>query len=200
MKKSVKEKKERALGAKLFLKAERCGSPKCVMVRRPYRPGEHGHDRRRRISDYGKQLQEKQKLQFTYGLTNRQLKKVFEEHEGDPKKIAETLETRLDRIVYLSGLAPSVRVARQEVSHGHILINGRKTTIPSYHVKENDVISIRPASRGKGMFLDLDERLKNYTPPEWLQVNPHTGDVKRVGTPSLESMESFDVGLVGEFY
>jgi len=197
--KSIKEKKERALGVKLFIKSERCNSPKCVMIRRPYRPGVHGQSRRRRkISEFGKQLQEKQKIQITYGLTNKQMTNLF---KGPLEKTLLTLERRLDRVLFSLGLAPSMRVARQLVSHGHITVGGRKMNIPSYSVKVGDKISIRPESQGKKMFEDLREKLKQYEPPVWLKLDKENLTGECIGYPALEDMSlPFDVNLVGQFY
>ncbi len=195
----ITEKKERALGVKLFLKPERCNSPKCVMIRRPYRPGVHGLKRRRgQVSDYGRQLKEKQKIQITYGLTNRQMSNLFQE---PLERILLTLEQRLDRVVFLLGLAPSPRVARQFVSHGHIHVNGRKVTIPSYHVRVGDVIAIRPESRGAKLFEGLAEKLKTHEPPAWLALEKSEFAGKCVGNPKVEEINlTFDANLVGQFY
>ena len=201
MRRQVKEKAERALGQKLFLKAERCNSPKCATVRRPYRPGQHGKDRQRRGgSDYGRQLKEKQKLQLSYGLNNRQLRIMFREKGGDPAHVVTTLEGRLDRVTYLLGFTLSMRIARQAVSHGHILVNGRPVTVSSYAVRKGDVIRVRPESLGKTLFAGLMERLSRYTPPAWLAMTPEKAEGIRVGNPLPEAFGAFDMGLVGQFY
>jgi small subunit ribosomal protein S4 len=195
----IKEKKERALGTKLFIKSERCSSPKCVMVRRPYRPGVHGQSRRRRkISEFGKQLQEKQKIQITYGLSGKQMRSLF---KGPLEKTIITLERRLDRVLFRLGLASSMRVARQLVSHGHITVRGRKMTIPSYSVKIGDVISIRPESRNKKMFEELQGKLKQYEPPVWLKLDKENLKGECIRYPAPEDLAlPFDVNLVGQFY
>lgn len=193
----VKEKRERALGTKLFLKADRCNSPKCVMVRRPTRPGVHG-GRRFSLSEYGKQLQEKQKIQIYYGLNNRQMRRLFQETKG---KVALTLEHRLDRVVFLLGLARSSRIGRQMVSHGHIFVNGRKVTIPSYHVRIGDIVMIRKESRSLKLFEDLAIRLKQYVPPAWLELNKETAEGKCIAdVTTVEMRFPFDINLVGQFY
>lgn len=197
--KSIKEKKERSLGVKLFIKADRCNSPKCVTVRRPYKPGVHGQSRRRRqVSDYGRQLREKQKLQLIYGLNNRQMMNLF--GAKSPEEILKHLEKRLDRVVFLLGLAKSPRIARQLVSHGHVLVNGRKVTIPSYYVKVGEKIEIRPESRGSKMFEDIQMRLKQYTPPAWLKLDATNLRGECVEEPVVEGSLPFDINLVGEFY
>ncbi len=196
MRKHLKEKVERALGEKLFLKAERCNSPKCVMVRRPYRPGMHGAKRQRRPSDYSHQLREKQKMQWSYGLTNHTLQRVLEAHEGNPEAIIKALERRLDSVTRYLGFAPSIRVARQLVSHGHILVNGRKVTISSYEVRKGDIMSIRPESRGSALFNGLQERLTKQSLPTWLTVDPQKLSGTCTGEPTTDALELFDVSLV----
>jgi small subunit ribosomal protein S4 len=194
----ITEKKERALGVKLFLKPERCNSPKCVMIRRPYRPGVHGLRRGGPVSDYGRQLKEKQKIQLTYGLSNRQMSNLFKE---PLERILLTLEKRLDRVVFLLGFAPSPRVARQLVSHGHIHVNGRKVTIPSYHVRIGDVIAVRPESRKKKVFEGLSEKLKQYEPPAWLKLDKKELKGECLQNPKIEEINlAFDANLVGQFY
>ena len=200
MRRRAKEKKERALDTKLFLKAERCNSPKCVMVRRPFPPGQHGQKRRRRPSEYARQLKEKQKIAIVYGLTNKQMSKLFKEHAGEPHEIIKILEKRLDRVVYHLGFAKSPRIARQLVNHGHIIVNGRKVDIPSYHVEEGDTITIRPQSRDIQQFDDLDIRLKKYEAPDWLKLDKDKIEGKCVGNPPEDAIEAFDINLVGEFY
>ncbi len=197
--KKIKEKKERALGMKLFIKAERCNSPKCVMIRRPYRPGAHGQSRRRRrVSEFGKQLQEKQKIQITYGLTNRQMRNLF---KGPLEKALLTLERRLDRVLCALGFAPSTRVARQLISHGHITVGGRKMTIPSYSVRVGDVISIRSESRNKKVFEDLGTKLKQHEPPFWLKLDKEDLKGECIKQLALEDINvPFDINLVGQFY
>jgi small subunit ribosomal protein S4 len=198
--KSIKEKKERSLGTKLFLKAERCNSAKCVMVRRPYRPGPHGQKRKRAGSDFSKQLQEKQRIRFMYGLTNRQMMNLFKIKEKE--KIMNMLEHRLDRVVFLMGIAGSPRIARQFVSHGHITVNGRKVTIPSFHVKVGDVISVRSESRKSKLFEELSQHLKKHTPPSWLKITS-VEDAKGQCVKEFSSRDAqfpFDVNLVGEFF
>ena len=198
--KSVKEKKERSLGTRLFLKADRCNSPKCVMVRRPYRPGPHGQKRRRPGSDFSKQLQEKQRIRFMYGLTNQQMTNLFKKKEKE--KIMIALEHRLDRVVFLLGIAGSPRIARQLVSHGHITVNDRKVTIPSFRVKVGDVVSVRPESRKLKIFEDLTQHLKKHTPPSWLKITS-VEDAKGQCVKEFSSRDAqfpFDITLVGEFF
>ncbi|KKW11850.1 MAG: 30S ribosomal protein S4 [Candidatus Jorgensenbacteria bacterium GW2011_GWB1_49_9] len=190
---------ERALGTKLFLKADRCNSPKCVMIRRPQRPGMHGA-KRHNVSEFGRQLQEKQKIRLVYGLTNRQIQNLFKVNE-DKTKIMTILETRLDRVVYLLGLAGSPRVARQLVSHGHIQVNGRKVTIPSFRVRIHDVIQVRPESRKAKIFEEISLKMKQYTPPVWLKISKEELKGECVAMPNFEeTVFPFNVSLVGQFY
>jgi len=190
------------LGARLFIKPERCNSPKCVMIRRPTRPGVHGK-RRRTVSEFGGQLQEKQKIRFTYGIGERQMANIFQEAAKNTgvtgEVVIQLLERRLDNVVTRLGFAPSRSVARQIVGHGHIVVNGRRTTVPSYRVHPNDIITIRPESRNHSAFKDLQERLKQYEAPVWLRFDPDKLEGQVVGLPKDFEM-SFDVGLVVDYY
>jgi small subunit ribosomal protein S4 len=199
---NTREKKERALGTKLFLKAERCGSPKCATVRRPNRPGAHGKARRQ-ISEYGEQLREKQRFQFSYGLRESQMRLLFKEALKDPEvtgnMILSLLERRLDNAVYRLGFAASRSVARQLVSHGHILVNGRRVSIPSYRVREGDAITLKRQSKTHSAFQNLHDRLKNYEPPEWLAIDKDALSGKVVSYPKDFDLP-FDVNMVVEYY
>lgn len=197
--KSLKEKKERRLGVKLFLKADRCNSPKCVMIRKPYKPGVHGKKGGRPLSDFGKQLQEKQKIRIIYGLTNHQLQSLFRKKEKEA--ILSDLERRLDRVLYLLGFARSPRIARQIISHGHIMVGGKKVTISSYRVKVGDIISIRPESSSSLLFAEIPAKSKDFSPPAWLKLNPANLQGECVALPLMEGVIlPFDINLVGQFY
>ena len=198
-----KEKKERALGVHLFLKAERCSSGKCALVRRPYRPGQHGKSRRKQLSEYGLQLAEKQKIMFSYGLKEKAMERIFKEalhkKEAITATIVNLLERRLDNAVFRMGFAPSRITAKQYISHGHILVNGRRVTIPSFQVKAGDVIAIREKSKESLLFKGLSDNLKKYEAPVWLQLDRE----KLVGT--VKSLPHdveipFDINLVVDFY
>lgn len=198
--KKIKEKKERALGVRLFLKPERSLSPKAAIVRRPYRPGQHGQ-RRHTVSEFGKQLNEKQKVQIIYGLTNRQLASLFKKYK-DRVKVLSILEHRLDHVVMMLGIAGATRVARQMVSHGHITVNGRKVTIPSFHVKVKDVIALREESRKLKLFTELPAKLKKYTPPTWLSLLS-AEECKGQCVSAFDAGDvqgPFDLSVVGDFY
>lgn len=198
-----KEKKERALGVKLFLKGERCNSPKCAMVRRPYKPGPHGKTSRGSRSEFAAQLLEKQKIMFSYGLRDNQLKRIFQEaiskKEAVRGTIVKLLETRLDNTLFRSGFAPSRITARQYVSHGHILVNDKKVTIPSYRVKPGDVISIKPSSKELLIFKDLPANIKKYEAPEWLSLDKGKVESRVKSWPSTEDM-TFDINVVVDYY
>jgi small subunit ribosomal protein S4 len=200
---NTKEKRERSLGTKLFLKGTRCASPKCVSVRRPTRPGAHGADRRRAPSEFGTQLQEKQRFQFSYGLRESQVKRLFKEALKNPSVTGDIfmsfLERRLDNVMFRLGFAPSRSVARQLVGHGHICVNGRRVTIPSYRVNVGDTISIRPESKEMGLFKNLSETLKKYEPPHWLAVDPEKREGKVLSMPKDFDIP-FDVGIVVDYY
>lgn len=196
------EKKERSLGTKLFLKPHRCNSPKCVNTRRPQRPGMHGKSYKS-LSEFGQQLKEKQKIRFTYGLKEGQMEKVVKQATKNPgvtgPLIISLLERRLDNVVYRLGFAPSRSVGRQIVGHGHIMVNGRRTTAPSYRVSEGDVISIRPQSKEYLIFKEATENIKKYEAPIWLSIDKDKMEGKVVSDPKDLDI-SFDVNLVVDYY
>ncbi len=165
----------RRSGQKLFLKEEKCFTAKCPMIQKAYAPGRRAK-RMKMLSEYGIQLKEKQKLKFTYGLREKQFSNYVK--EAMKKSDAETdvlimslLESRLDNVVFKLGLAKSRSIARQIVGHGHIYVNGRKVTIPSFRTKKGDKISIKPTSSSKKLFTNLDDNLKKYNTPQWLKLD-----------------------------
>lgn len=199
----AKEKKERALGEKLFLKAHRCSSAKCAMLRRPDRPGVHAKSRARRSSsDFGSQLKAKQKFKLTYGVNEVQFERIFKEASQSAastgEKIIETLERRIDNAIFRSGLADSRIMARHFVVRGHFLANGKKTTSPSFLVNAGDVIEVRPESRTKLPFREIPEKLAKFTAPGWLKVSPNEFKAEIVSRPQVES--PFDIGAVVEYF
>lgn len=190
-------------GQKLLLN-ERCASPKCALARRRTRPGQHG-SRLRLLSEYGKELIEKQKVKFYYLLRERQMKKYFlmaeKSTESTPLALAKLLERRLDNIVHRLGFFTSKPQARQAVVHGHILVNGRKIDRPSYLVEVGDVISIKPQSLKKGLFDGIKERLKRYQPPSYLELDKERLEGKVIGEPNIDELKlPFDFSLIVEFY
>jgi small subunit ribosomal protein S4 len=162
-------------GVKLFLKGTRCMTEKCAIERRSYPPGQHGQGRQR-ISEYSAQLREKQKLKRIYGLQEQQFRNVFgkaERRKGiTGEHLLKLLECRLDNVVYRLGFASSRKQARQFVSHGHILVNGRKTDVSAYIVKAGDVIEVRERSRQiPGIQASL-EAVDGRGMPVWLSLDP----------------------------
>jgi small subunit ribosomal protein S4 len=194
----------RRQGMKLFLKGERCFGPKCAVERRPYAPGDHGQ-RRRKLSDYGLQLQEKQKARAIYGVLEAQFQRHFEEAERRPgitgENLLRILEMRLDNVVYRLGFADSRRQARQLVRHGHFLLNGRRTDIPSAQVKVNDVVEVAPRSRENEYFKTIREGLARKSVPRWLELDPAQLRGRVLSVPSREDIDvSINEQLVVEFY
>ncbi len=176
----------RAEGVKLFLKGERCHSPKCPISKRKGKPGKAPRARMQRVSDYGVQLREKQKVKRMYGMFERQFRifftKAARERGVTGENLIRMLEKRLDNIVYRLHFAASRKQARQLVSHGHILVNGRRVTIPSYLVREADSIEVH--DRAKRMTV-IKDGLKEYSRSgvvPWLDVDPDgmVGTVKAI--------------------
>lgn len=199
----AKCKKCRTYGQKLLLN-ERCTSNKCGFSRRRTRPGVHGRSRRS-LSEYARQLIEKQKVKFSYLLRERQLRRAFKtaQRQGGSVRdtLAKMLETRLDQVVFRLGYTSSKTTARQLVTHGHFLVNGRQVKISSYHVQPGDVIALKESSKGRAPFKDLELRLRRYQPPSWLQINRETFEGEMVRTPELEEVGlPFDFNLVIDFY
>ncbi|MFQ5610939.1 MAG: 30S ribosomal protein S4 [Anaerolineae bacterium] len=194
-------------GEKLFLKGERCFSPKCAFERRSYAPGLHGRQSqfRRKESDFGLQLREKQKARRIYGVYERQFRRYFRMAQRQKGMTGVTLllilESRLDNVVYRLGLADSRAQARQLILHGHLDVNGRKTNVPSYLVRPNDVIRVRDRSRSKAYFKELANVLDDSRVPHWLSldVGNLTGTV--VDAPTREDIDvTLNEQLIVEFY
>lgn len=188
-----------------------CGREKCAFKKRPYAPGKLDSERKHRssVSEYGEQLRAKQKMRITYGLMEKQfamyVKRATARHEtgegaATPSlKLARELESRLDNIVYRAGFANTRALARQLVSHGHILVNGRRNTIASHQVKVGDVVSIREGSKSAKVFAGLGEKLAGMTPSHVLAVDPSKLEAKVTGVVrEVEPM--FDTQKVLEFY
>jgi len=196
-------KKCRRAGQKLFLKGERCFTPKCAMIKKPYPPGVHGKKRKPAPSEYGSQLAEKQKLKRIYGVSERQLKKYFK--EADQAKGVTTdllltkLERRIDNVIFRLGWAESRSKARQIASHGHIYLNGRKIDIPSIIVKKRDKIEIKSSSLKKPLFKDLETKLKKFKPPVWLSSDKFKAAVESL--PDRQDIEvPVDLQMIVEYY
>jgi len=177
----------RSEGLKLFLKGDRCYSDKCAFERRGYAPGEHGQSRRKR-TDYGIQLREKQKVKRMYGLLEKQFRGYFTKADRQ-KGVTGTnllifLERRLDNMVYRFGLSASRHEARQLIRHNHFLVNGKKVNIPSYLVKVGDTIKVKEKSRTVGRISEAVETVARRGVPQWLELDKdsYTGIVKRLPT------------------
>lgn len=202
----AKCKKCRALGDKLFLKGDKCFSPKCPFLKRPYPPGKAPKSRRGKESEYGRQLKEKQKLKLSYGLRDRQLSNyfatAFKSHTSTPDVLAQLLELRFDNIVYRTGFASSRGVARQLTTHGHFTLNGRRHDVPSAHLKIGDVIGINGRSAKSPIFEQIADKLtENAKTNTWLEIDPKALKVKVIGKPSLTDLNlSFDINTVVEYF
>lgn len=197
----------RRAGEKLYLKGDRCDSPKCAMTRRPYAPGDHGKSGGRSKSDFGKQLNEKQKLKRMYGVSEKQFKKHLDEAKkkksgvvGDNLLIR--LELRMDNVIYRLGLASSRSHARQLVSHGMFLVGGRKLNIPSAEILVGAEVEIKDSKKEKNYFKDLQLILKkNHKTPEWLILEPEALKAKVLSKPNVDKVaQGIDVPTVIEYY
>lgn len=192
-------------GVKLFLKGDKCINH-CTLERRSTKPGQHGASRsRNKESGYAKQLREKQKVRRTYGILERQFSKHFYAAAQRPGKTSENflqlLEMRLDNLVYRLGLADSRAQARQLVNHGHFAVNGRKTDIPSFIAKPNDVISVRERSKGLEYFKTRALLLEQKGVPSWLSLDARQMTGRVVTIPARTDLElPFDEQMVVEFY
>ncbi|MDQ3043694.1 MAG: 30S ribosomal protein S4 [Chloroflexota bacterium] len=197
-------------GMKLYLKGSRCDSQKCPIVQRSparnFPPGQHGQRRNRRPSEYGLQLREKQKVRRFYGILETQFHKHYVEAErrggvtGD--NLLQILETRLDNVVYRMGFADSRKQARQLVRHGHFMVNTRKTNIPSFLVKSNDVIAVRNESRRREYFKDFQDILGTKETPDWMTMDiPNlSGRILAPPTRDQISVPLFNEALIVEHY
>ena len=205
---SLREKKERRIGEKLFLKQERCTGPKCASVRRAYPPGVHGTQRRRRreASEYGMLMREKQKVRYLYGLDDRELKRYSEKAALGKERFAshffQLLEERLDNTVFRLGIAPSRRTARQLVSHGHITVNGRTCSIPSYRVRIADAIGIKESARAIPWRMAPSQHLPHDRKHvNWLSQDEGGRSGKVLARPVQEELDmQLDFAKVREFY
>ena len=197
-------------GEKLFLKGERCFSPKCPFEKdRGYPPGEHGRlarfRRGRRASDYLRQLREKQKARRIYGVLERQFRRYFREAERRSGLTGENLlillESRLDNVVYRLGFADSRAQARQLVQHGHFAVNGRRTNVPSYIVRSQDVVMVKAASRKCTYFRERAEQLDDAAGLDWLSLDPDTMTARVLRSPAREDIDTpLDEQLIVEYY
>lgn len=194
----------RRLGDKLFLKGERCYTPKCAFERRPYAPGQRSH-RRRKISDRGLQLREKQKGRAVYGILERQFNKYYEEavkrHGVSGDNLMRTLELRLDSTIFRLGWADSRAQARQIALHGHIAVNGRKSAIPSHVLKPGDEISLTSRGSNSEYFKIVKENAGSKEIPSWLTVDSANLTGRVVSLPEIEEIGAkFNPATIVEYY
>jgi small subunit ribosomal protein S4 len=191
-------------GMKLYLKGAKCYTKKCPFERRPSPPGQHGV-RRRKMSEYGVQLREKQKVRRVYSVHERQFKRYFERAEHRTgvtgENLLRLLETRLDNVVFRMGFATSRAQARQLVNHGHFQVNGRVVDIASFQVREGDLVEVREPSRKHTYFKTLRESLSGAQQPDWLNVDSTkmTGSVTALPRRDQMPLE-LNEQLVVEYY
>jgi small subunit ribosomal protein S4 len=198
----------RRLGVKLFLKGEKCLSPKCLMIKRSYPPGEKRKKRMSSPSEYGKELREKQKLKNWYNLRERQFKKYVKETLKARGKVEDAtvllirkLESRLDNIVFRLGFASSRAQAKQLVSHGHFLVNGKRIDIPSHQVKRGDIIAVSSKFQKKPIAQNLKNSLKKYKTSSWLELNVEKLEGKVLNEPVIEEVAPpVEIPTIFEFY
>jgi len=195
----------RRSGEKLLLKGSRCFTPKCALDKRPKTPGQQMGRRRRRFSDRALQLREKQKARYTYGTLERQFRKTFVNAERQAGITGENLlillERRLDNVVYRLGFADSRPQARQLVRHGHIMLNGRRTNVPSCLVKEGDTISWREGSNKTEYYKQLAQDIESRTVLNWLSLDRQKLEGQVLSLPTPEEVDArFDGKAIVEYY
>jgi small subunit ribosomal protein S4 len=177
---------------KLFLKGERCYTEKCAIEKRNVPPGQHGRSRRQKVAGYGIQLREKQKVKRTYGVLENQFRRYFE--AADRQKgitgelLLQSLERRMDNVIYRVGYATSRAQARQLVRHGHFTVNGKKVDIPSYALRQGDVIAIKTGSLENASITHAREEVKGRGIPEWLSVDGPGTSARIASLPTREQI------------
>lgn len=179
-------------GTKLYLKGERCYTDKCSIKKRQYAPGQHGQGRKK-LSEYGVQLREKQKARRYYGILEGQFRHYFELAEKKQgitgENLLSILETRLDNVAYRLGIGTSRAEARQLVRHGHVTVNGKKVNIPSFLVSVGDVITLKEASRGSEKIKAVLEATSGRAVPKWLDYNRDTLEAKVIAAPARDDID-----------
>ena len=194
-------------GEKLFLKGERCFTPKCAIEKRNQPPGQHGASRtfRRKVSDYGLQLREKQKARRIYGVLERQFRRYYADASRRSgvtgAALLQYLESRLDNVVFRLGFASSRKQARQLISHGHFTVNGRKVSVASFLVKPGDTVAVAEGSRKNVYFAEMNKELKSARTPTWLTVNAQQLSGTILNLPSRDQIDTaLKEQLIIEFY
>ncbi len=195
----------RRYGDKLYLKGDRCMTPKCAFEKRPQPPGQQRFGRRRRVSDRALQLREKQRARFIYGIMEKQFRRYYRDAIRRAGVTGETLvrllETRLDNVVYRLGFADSRSQARQTVRHGHIDLNGRTTNIPSAALKIGDVITWSAQGKGSELYKIMQESMQHKEIPDWLSVDAANMTGRVVTQPDVsQAGAKFDPAVIVEFY
>lgn len=191
---------------KLFLKGERCHTEKCAIEKRNFPPGQHGKDRKPKMMGYGLQLREKQKTRRIYGLPETQFRNLFEKAARLPgitgENLLNMLERRLDNAVYRMGFGTSRAQSRQIVRHGHIQVNGRKVNIPSYQVRQNDVIEIRETSKKNPTVLAACEATAHQPTPNWLEVDRAALKGRVIAMPKRDELVQININeqMIVELY
>jgi small subunit ribosomal protein S4 len=181
-------------GTKLFLKGTKCFTEKCPVERRPYAPGQHGQAtaRRRKMSEYAKQLREKQKIKRTYGVSEKQFRNTFERVSTLPgitgHNLLAALETRLDNVVYRMGFAPSRKAARQLIRHRHIEVKGRKVDIPSYQVRPGEEVRVKQSSRELVLVQAALEQASRGAPLSWIAIDRESFSGRVLESPQRTSI------------
>ncbi len=191
-------------GIKLYLKGDKCYSDKCAFSKRGYAPGQHGQGRKK-VSEYGLQLREKQKARRVYGILERQFRTYFEKAERQKGITGENLlillERRLDNVVYRLGFAGSRTQARQLVRHGHFTVNGHRVDIPSYLVKPGDVIQVKEGSKESPLFKEIAEAVSHKTVGAWLEMSAQDMSGKVLRYPTREEIDTpIQEHLIVELY
>ncbi len=191
-------------GMKLYLKGDRCYTDKCAISRRNYAPGQHGQGRKK-VSNYGLQLREKQKVKRIYGILEKQFRLYFEKAERvkgvTGENLLSMLERRLDNVVYRMGFGDSRAEARQLVRHGHFTVNNKKVNIPSYQIDINDLVAVKAKSKGTDKFKELAEAADSKNPPQWLSVNTEMMEARVISLPAREDIDMpIEEHLIVELY
>jgi len=199
----------RRTGQKLFLKGEKCFSPKCPIIKRPYAPGQKSKKRRRRnVSEYGKELLEKQKMRAWYGVSETQFKNYVKNILKNRGKVEDTslelirrLEKRLDNVVFRMGLAVSRKQARQLVNHSCFKVNDKPVNIPSFQVKKSDVISLKQTKKEKEYFKKVVQILAKAKVPDWLKLDSKNISAEVIAEPTFEdSGVPAEISSIFEYY